>query len=374
MSGSVSLDHFVKVLSGGLIVTDALLALRNSKVQEVQDELSAEIGRLTKVGLHSGELSHVSDELEQARQAAMRKGDNRTKADALERVKAAGRTVVGDARKKVDGHLADQQSYLDRQQKARAAIEAAQGAVERINHQPSLEQLDGKLRVLQQVFIKLSSTNDVDLLQNHARELENCALEASRLGAAAAEAKPAAGRGGAPKPRGVTLGTPAPADAAQPAQPPTTGAKSPRGIALGTSTPADAATPTQPTQPPTTSKTAARYRSRHVDAGRYLHTHAARYRRRNANTGRRCPAHAATDHRSKTTARHRSRHANTGRRCPAQAARSATHHRRKTAARYHRRHVNAGRHCRAHAARPATRRRDRCNRRRCDGRPSKAPR
>ncbi|HEY6433538.1 MAG TPA: ADP-ribosyltransferase [Acetobacteraceae bacterium] len=245
MSGSVSLDHFVKVLSGGLIITDALLELRNRKVQEVQDELGAEIGRLTKVGLHSGELSHVADELEQARQSAMRKGDNRAKADALERVKTAGRTVVGDARKKVDRHLADQQSYLDKQQKARAAIEAAQGAVERIDHQPSLEQFDGKLRVLQQLFIKLSSTDDVDLLQNHARELENCALEASRLGAAAAGAKPAAGRGGASKPRGVTLGTRAPADTAQPTQPPATEAKPPRGIALGTSTPAGAATPTQ---------------------------------------------------------------------------------------------------------------------------------
>ena len=245
MSGSVSLDHFVKVLSGGIIVTDALLELRNRKVQEVQDELTAEIGRLTKVGLHSEELSHVADELEQARQVAMHKGDNRTRVDALDRVKTAGRTVVGDARKKVDGCLADQQLYLDKQQAARAAIAAAQGAVERINHQPSQQKLDGNLRALQQLFIKLSSTNDVGLLRNHARELESCVLEAGKLAAAAAEAaKLPAGPGGAPAPR----------DAATPTQPPPAEATPPRGIIVGGLGPAGDAAAAQPpaagTQPP----------------------------------------------------------------------------------------------------------------------------
>jgi len=249
MSGTVSLDHFVKVLSGGLIVTDALLELRNQKVRDVQSELAAEIARLTKVGLHSEELTHVADELEQARQAAMHKGDNKIKTDALERVKAAGQKVVGDARKKVDGFLADQQSYLDRQGEARTAIAAAQGAVERIANPPSQQKLDGNLQALQKLFLKLSSTDDAALLRGHAQELEHCAVEAARIVAAAAEAaKLSAGPGAAATPpRGIVLGAPKPAGEAPPAQPPI--AEESRGIVLGGPEHAGAAGVAQPPTP-----------------------------------------------------------------------------------------------------------------------------
>jgi ADP-ribosyltransferase exoenzyme len=243
MSGSVSLDHFVKVLSGGLIVTDALLDLRNRKVQEVQSELAAEIARLTKVGLHSEELTHVADELAQARQAAMHKGDNKAKTDALERVKAAGQKVVADARKKVDSYLADQQAYLDEQQKARAAIEAAQGAVEQISHPPSQQKLDGNLQALQKLFIKLSSTSDAALLRNHTQELESCAAEAARIVAAAAEAAKLS----TPKPSpGIVVGRPNTAGDAAPAQSRATEVKPPPGVVVGRPQPADDAALTQP--------------------------------------------------------------------------------------------------------------------------------
>ncbi|MBW4090455.1 MAG: hypothetical protein HIU82_05010 [Proteobacteria bacterium] len=99
---SVTLDRFKRVLSGGTVVSDKLVTVRNDKVGAALAELKNELDRLSDAGMANTTLEARRQTLIQARIAALRQTDNQAKCDALERIKDAARAAVIEARKQAD--------------------------------------------------------------------------------------------------------------------------------------------------------------------------------------------------------------------------------------------------------------------------------
>jgi hypothetical protein len=94
---SVTLSRFVRVMSGGKVVSDKLLAVRDGKVTTALGQVAVQIKRVTDAGLDPGELLRRHDALEGARDKAMKLGTNREKSDELDQVKADARQLATDA-------------------------------------------------------------------------------------------------------------------------------------------------------------------------------------------------------------------------------------------------------------------------------------
>ncbi len=101
----VKLSRFVRVMSGGRIVTDELVGVRDAKAGAALDELQAQIDRLTAAGLRIPALEDEHRDLSTARADALTQNGNVDKCAALEAVKFDARDAVTDARPKVDTAL-----------------------------------------------------------------------------------------------------------------------------------------------------------------------------------------------------------------------------------------------------------------------------
>lgn len=110
----VKLSRFVRVMSGGRIVTDELVGVREAKVNDALDLVQAEIDRLGAAGLRIPALSDRLRTLTADRDAALRAGSNKEVCEALEDVKFDARDAARDAATEVDAALLVAQAKADR--------------------------------------------------------------------------------------------------------------------------------------------------------------------------------------------------------------------------------------------------------------------
>lgn len=183
---SVTLDRFVRVLSGGMVVSDKLIEVRNAKVAEALAILKAQIARLQAAGLRSTGWESALQVIERDRAAALKERDNQAKSEALESVKNGARTAAAEATKAVDAVLAAAAVMAQAKADALAAIATAEAAMAALPAQ-SAPQLGSQLADVHNRCGTLGSTDDGDQLATATAGLKTCAAEAARIATAAAE-------------------------------------------------------------------------------------------------------------------------------------------------------------------------------------------
>ncbi|MBN9508738.1 MAG: hypothetical protein J0I21_06400 [Alphaproteobacteria bacterium] len=182
---SVTVQRFVRVLTGGTFVTDELVRARDGKVAEALNALRAQLARLSSAGLQHLGLAAQLNTLDQARQSALARPDNQGKCDALEAVKNSARAAAATAKPAVDGFLADAARRAQRAQEALNAANAAATAIGKISEPVFAQPLGKRLAGVQNERITLSSQVDAPLLQAAEQALAACANNANALTATA---------------------------------------------------------------------------------------------------------------------------------------------------------------------------------------------
>ncbi len=99
------LGRFIKVMTGGNLITDKTLASRLGKVNAAILQAQAEQQRLTDVGLTDATLDQLISDTEDARDLALRETGNADQYDALEQVKADARLAAAQCKTKADAGL-----------------------------------------------------------------------------------------------------------------------------------------------------------------------------------------------------------------------------------------------------------------------------
>ena len=98
----ITLDRFIRLMSGGLIVTDDLVAVRDGKVKEALAKLKAEVARAKKEDVGFAWLTKTYADLCDARLDALGLSGAKAKCAALELVKNDARTAADEAPKRLD--------------------------------------------------------------------------------------------------------------------------------------------------------------------------------------------------------------------------------------------------------------------------------
>ena len=85
----VGLDRFVRVMSGGLVVTDKLVQVRTEKVNAAIKEVDDKIKEVKATGMTCPQLDKTLSELNRDRDAALKLKGNKEKCEALEPIRSA---------------------------------------------------------------------------------------------------------------------------------------------------------------------------------------------------------------------------------------------------------------------------------------------
>jgi chemotaxis protein histidine kinase CheA len=99
---AIGVDRFVRVMSGGLVVTDKLVQVRLGKVNASITLLEDRIGEVKKGGFTCPDLDKTDTDLKRDRDAATKLKDNKAKCEALEPVKGRAKQAAADAAPVVD--------------------------------------------------------------------------------------------------------------------------------------------------------------------------------------------------------------------------------------------------------------------------------
>jgi len=114
----VGLDRFVRVMSGGLVVTDKLVEVRTGKVNATIKEVENKIKEVKLTGLACPQLDKAVADLTRDRDTALKLKGNKEKCEALEPVKERARETAKQA--------------VDVVSQAQAAVKATDDAIKAI--------------------------------------------------------------------------------------------------------------------------------------------------------------------------------------------------------------------------------------------------
>jgi len=93
----VGLDRFIRVMSGGLVVTDKLVQVRTEKTNAAIKQLDERIKEVKLTGMACPQLDKALADLNRDRDAALKLKGNREKCEALEPIKERARAAAAQA-------------------------------------------------------------------------------------------------------------------------------------------------------------------------------------------------------------------------------------------------------------------------------------
>jgi hypothetical protein len=187
---SVTMSRFVRVMSGGTVVTDKLKTVRDGKVAALLEQMRAQLKRLTDVGVPCAAVAQEIQRVNNDRDAALRNPDTRTQTEALEAVKFDARARLGRISVLVGTHLGDQMLHANEVTSSLQAINAVSAAVGLLADPALQRQMGAQLADMQNRRLDLvnvadandlvQATNDLDALATAARQLAVRAAQVDR--------------------------------------------------------------------------------------------------------------------------------------------------------------------------------------------------
>ncbi|HLY55134.1 MAG TPA: hypothetical protein VKS60_06235 [Stellaceae bacterium] len=184
----VPLSRFVRVMSGGLVVTDELVRVRTEKTQQALDDLQGEIDRLAAAGLSDADLTKEHADLDKAKRDAVGQRNNKAKCEALEPVKGAAREAAKTAKDTVDALI---ERDAQKVQEIDEALRDLDGAIGGIGEPAEALPSQQERRRLGGLGDTLKRSTAVKTLDAKAREVDTLVGE---IGTAKLAAVAAAGR------------------------------------------------------------------------------------------------------------------------------------------------------------------------------------
>ncbi len=186
---SVSIDRFVRVMSGGTVVTDQLVQVRFAKVQQALAAVKAQVKRVTDAGLAlNPTFLNQLQGLEQGVAAAMQQPNNQAKCNALEPLKGTLRAIAAQAGPDVDGLLADAATMRQREADALAAANRANQAIQQIPLAPFRAPLEARLAAVPNSGAVAQAAKRQSEVRTAITTLTQCAADANQITTDAAAA------------------------------------------------------------------------------------------------------------------------------------------------------------------------------------------
>ena len=184
---SVTLDRFVRVMSGGVVVSDQLVTVRHGNALKALADARAQVAR---VGLAANPAFVARlRTLEQGITAAMQQPNNQAKCEALDPVKLALLTIAEDAHAR-SGPVGPAEAAPVRQKsdEAAAAISQADLAIQQIPDPVFRAPLETRLADVQNRRIDAVTNQDLAALSRALPLLDGCTTDANAIAAEAAQA------------------------------------------------------------------------------------------------------------------------------------------------------------------------------------------
>ncbi len=179
---SVSIQRFVRVMSGGTVVTDQLVAVRHAKAQQGLAAVQAQLNRLTQAGITPrADFMAQFQTLQQQLTAAMQQPNNQAKCDALEPLKEAFRTIIAQSTQRVDAVLADVTSMRQKDQVARSAIDNADLMTQHVTNPAFSAPLAARLATVRNNRPDITTATSSTLVQAMIQGLDACTADANAI-------------------------------------------------------------------------------------------------------------------------------------------------------------------------------------------------
>ena len=178
---SVTLSRFVRVMSGGTVVTNKLLAVRDGKVTALLDQMRAQLKRLTDLGVPCATVAQEITRVSNDRDAALRNPDTRTQTEALEAVKFDARATLGRIGVTVGTHLGEQMLHANEAATSMQDLNTTAGAIGRMSDPALQRQLGAQLADLQNQRLDAVNVADATDLVQATTDLGQISVAARQL-------------------------------------------------------------------------------------------------------------------------------------------------------------------------------------------------
>lgn len=186
---SISIDRFVRVMSGGVVVSDELVRVRHDKVQQGLTAIRDQMARVTQAGLQVRPpfIAQLQG-LEQQLAAAMQRPNNQAKCDALEPLKEAFRIIAAQAVQDVDQVLVEAAAMRQKAAEALAAANQANQAIQQIADPAFSTPLGARLAAVQNNRVTAAAATMRPNIAAAVQTLTTCVTDANAIAADAARA------------------------------------------------------------------------------------------------------------------------------------------------------------------------------------------
>ena len=191
---SVTLSRFVRVMSGGQVVTDKLLAVRDGMVVALLAQMRGQLKKLTDLGLACDAIDQEITRISDGRTVALGNAGNQAKSEALETVKLDARAALGRISVLVGTHLGTRLLFDNEVATSLQAIDAASTAVARLSDPVLQRQVGVPLADLQNRRRVAVNVADAADLEQAIAELEAVTVAARRLSLQAGQLELVLGR------------------------------------------------------------------------------------------------------------------------------------------------------------------------------------
>jgi hypothetical protein len=183
---SVTLDRFVRVMSGGVVVSDQLVTVRHGNALRALADARAQVAR---VGLAANPAFVARlRTLEQGITAAMQQADNQAKCEALDPVKLSLIALAERAKAEADQWATTAAPVRQKSDEAAAAISRADLAIQQIPDPVFRAPLETRLAGVQNRRIDAVTDQDLAALSRALPLLDGCTTDANAIAAEAAQA------------------------------------------------------------------------------------------------------------------------------------------------------------------------------------------
>ncbi len=184
---SVSIDRFVRVLSGGVVVSDELVAVRYNKAQQGLNVVRAQMARIKQAGLQANPTFVAQLQgLEQSLAAAMQQPGNQAKCDALEPLKFRLLAAAEQTKQAADDILVVVGAMRQKAADALAAVNRADQAIQQIPDPAFGAPLATRLATVQNNRINAAAANIGSQVRAAVPVLTTCVTDADTIAAEAA--------------------------------------------------------------------------------------------------------------------------------------------------------------------------------------------
>lgn len=181
---SVTIDRFKRVMSNGVVVSDALVTVRHNNTQQALTAIRAQMARVTQAGLeiNPGFVTQV-DTLERNMTAAMQLPTNQAKCEALDPIKLAFLNSIKQVTAAADEILADDAIRRQKGAEALAAVNRADQAIRQITDAAFRAPLAARLAGVQNRRINAVSATRGSQVKAAIPQLAACVTDADTIAA-----------------------------------------------------------------------------------------------------------------------------------------------------------------------------------------------